>query len=130
VSIESNLYSFLSGKAAVTALVSTRIYPLKLPQGYSLPAISYQRVSSPRLYALSGTTGRLRARIQLDCWADTYSAVKGLADAVRGELNGHTGTFGSSTVDSLTLDAERDGFEEDTEVFRVLQEYIISHTEA
>ena len=31
--------------SAVTDLVSTRIYPLTLPQGVTLPAVRYQRVS-------------------------------------------------------------------------------------
>jgi hypothetical protein len=67
--------------------------------------------------------------MQLDCWAPTYPAVKELANALRIALNGHTGSFGAGTVDSVTLDAERDGFEEDAELFRVIQEYILSTEE-
>jgi len=41
MSAESELYAALSGHAALTALVSTRIYPDAIPEDQPLPAVVY-----------------------------------------------------------------------------------------
>ena len=52
--------------SAVTDLVSTRIYPLTLPQGVTMPAVRYQRVSGNSDPHVRGTTGAATARLQFD----------------------------------------------------------------
>lgn len=46
MSAESQLYTLLTGTAAVTALVSTRIYPDEAPPGVTMPFVVYQRIST------------------------------------------------------------------------------------
>jgi len=130
VSIETGLYSHLTTDSDVSALVGTRVYPLKLPQGYTLPAISYQRVSGDRLATLSGPTGRANPRFQIDCWASTYSGVRDLASKVRQALDGHKGGLGGEDdVGGISIEGDRDLFEENTEVFRVTMDFFIPHFE-
>lgn len=113
-----------------TVDVSSRIYPLRLPQGYTLPAISYQRISAERVHELSGPTGWAWARFQLDCWSSSYSGVRSLAESVRQSLDGYKGILGGgSHVGGIYIEGERDLFEEDAEIYRVTMDFLIPYKE-
>ena len=113
--IEEAIYAHLTGNSGVAALVSTRIYPLTIPQDIALPAIAYQRISGPRIAAHDGPTGVARARIQITCQAPTYAAAKGLAMAVRQALDTFSGEVTVSgnkvMVEAAMLANEWDGYE-------------------
>ena len=131
MSIETGLYSRLTTDTDVSGVISTRAYPLRLPQGYTLPALSYQRISTDRVHELDGVTGRAVARFQVDCWAETYQAVRDLANKVRLALDGHSGTLGSETgIGNIHLVSDRDLFEEDVEIYRATLDFQIQYTEA
>ena len=88
MSAESTLYSILSTAAGVTALVSTRIYPDRVPEEKAAPYIGFERVGSEPISTLHGTTLGHIVRIVVACWADTRIAAEGLADAVETALSG------------------------------------------
>lgn len=130
MSIETGLRTHLINNAAVAALVGSRVYPMRLPQGFVLPAISYQRISGPRQYDSVGATGRVHSRFQVNCWAETYAGARDLANKVRLALNDHRGVLGDkSNVGSIELVADRDDFETSTEFNRVILEFIIPYFE-
>ena len=94
--IESTLYTRLSTYSGLTALVSTRIYPLVCPQGVTYPAVVYQRISTmAREVAMGSDPGIVRARVQVTAWADNYTSAKAVADKVRLALERYrtTGLF-------------------------------------
>lgn len=130
MSIEQDLFDRLRNNANVSGVVSSRIYPVKLPQAWTLPAITYQRISTPRAHIMSGLSGRARPRFQIDCWADDYGTVKDLAIKVGGCLDGFKGDLNTeSNVGGIILDSERDIYEDEIDVYRVLMEFIIPHFE-
>jgi len=108
VTIEEGLYSKLAADSGVSALVSTRIYPLLVPQDASLPAIAYQRISGPRDHAHDGATGLALARVQVTCLGSSYDETKDVSEAVRAAIDGGAGTWGSTTVGACLLENERD----------------------
>ncbi len=121
MSVETDFRGYLINDAMVSGLIGTRVYPLMMPQGFTLPAVTYQRVSSDREYDLTdGPVGWCWARFQLDCYADSFSGVRELAEAVRQALDWNNG---------ITIEGERDLFEENTEVYRVTQDYLVPHSE-
>lgn len=128
------LYTKLTGTAAIAALVVARVYPLMLPPTVTLPAISYTEVSGPRVTTHDEASGGLaHKRYQVDSWATTYSGAKALSKQVRVALNGFSGAV-SHGADSLTLQAsliaeERDDYDAETGIYRVIQDYIIWHGE-
>lgn len=146
MTLEQGLHAFLASRSGVSTLVSTRIYPVILPQAPRYPAITYNRVSRDTEHHLLGPVGRDVARISINSWASTYAGAKALADTVRLALDGYRGPFLSlaspavliTTVGATHLDNEIDLYEEDAEdpatqkkgIFRVLQDYFISHTES
>lgn len=117
MSLETKLYTLLSGTAGVTALCSTRIYPLVAPQEAALPLVVYTRISSGREYSLSGYSGFENLRMQIDCYGETYSDTKALSEAVVAAIR-------ASTTFAMSSDDPRESFEED-ETFRISIDFFI-----
>jgi len=88
MTIETTLFSTLSGAAGVSALVSSRIYPNVAPESVTFPYLVYSVISSERMHTLPGVANMQRKTIQIDCNATTYSGAKALATAVISALEG------------------------------------------
>jgi hypothetical protein len=131
----SDLRAHVIADAAVMAMVGDRMFPVKLPQNVLYPALSYNQVSGVRTYDLCGPTGRVRPRITINSWAETYADARDLAHAVRKAIEGFTGTMGGSPgtpIANVTLDNEVDLDEPEAGlvgVFRVMQDYLLSYEE-
>ena len=128
----SDLVSFLGQQSAITSIVSTRVYPVRLPQKPTLPALSYTQISAVRVKDLSGPAGKARRRIQIDSWATTAKGARDLADAVRQAVEPFYGSWADTEVGSISLDNEFETFEEEAGtvgLYRVMQDYIVAHLE-
>ncbi len=77
----------LVADAGVGALVADRIYPGAAPQGATSPLIVVNTVSIVPGYADDGETGLDQTRIQIDCYASTYTASHTVSTAVRAALS-------------------------------------------
>ena len=132
--IEEAVYSRLTTTAAVTAIVgagsASRIYPNKIPQEATLPAVAYQRVSTRRVKAHAAPTGLARVRVQVTCVARTYSEVKALAVVVRKALEGVMGTVGGLAVQGSWLETDADEYGDAEGLHSVRQDFMFWHTEA
>ena len=82
MSVESDLYTLLSGNAGITALVSTRIYPDVLPEECAYPAIAFSRARTEPLVGVSGQVFGADVDVSVGCWAETRTAADAVADAV------------------------------------------------
>ena len=127
--LEAAIFTRLSGYAGLTALTSTRIYPVILPQGPTYPAVTYQRIDGPREHALASDMGLAHPRIQVDSWGKTYASAKSVATQVRGALQRWADTGADPVVLDSLLESDEDGYEPETGVFRVRQDWIIWHRE-
>lgn len=96
MNVETALFSLLTGDAGVGALVSTQVYPLILPQGHTLPAITYQAVSGAEGYTQAGGDGLHDYRQQFDLYAATFLEAASLRDAVDALMSGHRGAIGAT----------------------------------
>ncbi len=67
----------------LVSAVAGRCYPMTLPEGVELPALTYQRISDPREYSHSGRSELEHPRYQVTCWAATYGVAVALASEVR-----------------------------------------------
>lgn len=127
MSVETELRTRLLADSTVSGLIVARMYPQHLPQNPSYPAITYQRITGSRTQDLSGAGSRGRITLQLNCWANDPLAAQALADAVRADIDGFIGTLTTLKV-SIRMTNEFPGFEETTERFEVIQEYVINHS--
>lgn len=64
----------LLATSAVTALVASRIWRIKLPQRATYPAIRVQLISNPEGKHLRGPHGATRSRVQVDVYEAEASA--------------------------------------------------------
>jgi hypothetical protein len=80
--IQADIYKILSEDSSVTDIVSSRIYPIEIPQGGSVPAIVYVTDITP-VKSLAGESGLDNGIVEITCWAKDYKTVHLLASAVR-----------------------------------------------
>lgn len=55
--LETKVFNRLLGHTGVSVFVDDRVFPVKLPQGCQLPAVTFQRVSSTPDNNLAGYSG-------------------------------------------------------------------------
>ncbi len=128
--ISSAIYSFMAATAGITALVSTRIYPLVMPVGHAWPAITYNGDDHNLVQTFDGQTGLTRSYYQIDAWAQTYIEAQQLATAIRAAFKNYTGAMGAITVSHVTLDTGPIAvYEDQLEAFRVSQTFSLWHCE-
>jgi hypothetical protein len=103
--LEEGLFSYLTNYAGLTNLVSTRVYAFQMPQGVTLPCVTFQRIDTPRdlTHDTSGAGSDLaHPRFQFDAWAETYASAKAINDQLRASLNGKSGLIGSQ-IETATV---------------------------
>ena len=96
--IEEALVTWLRGLPALAALVGTRIYPAKAPQGTTAAYIVYDMLGGEDVTAHDGFTGLRTGRISFSCGAGSYALAKSVAEAVRMALAGFRGSLSGLTV--------------------------------
>ena len=128
MTLEQGLVTFL--EAFSPAIAGGRIHPLVLPQNTTLPAVTYQRISGPRVRSLSGPGGKARARIQIDVWDSTYLSAKDVATQIRQALDGYKGLMGTVQVDNVSLATDWDRNDPNREIKGVSMDFMFSHVEA
>lgn len=117
------LYTALANDAGVAALVSTRIYPLLLPQSPTYGAITYHRISNgPHI----GGTDYRNSRYQLDCWETTHPRAEALANAVKSALEAHKDEDQTPSIKMVRVVNEIENYEDDTESYRIIIDVMVS----
>lgn len=127
--MEEQLIQRLLAAAGVTALVSQRIWPGRRSQGSTLPAIVAHRIDGGREYHLKGDSGLSAARMQIDCWGDSYASAKRVARAVVASMSGARWTAGGVRFDGVLIEDESDDtFDEGGQaLFRTRLDLMVHH---
>ena len=108
---EAVLRNALVANTAVAALVGSRVFPVLAPASAAAPFMCYRRSGVQRQHTLSGPMGMPTVILTLDMYAETYEAVRDLADKCRLCLDGYgTAESDSIVVKNVSLDNEADGF--------------------
>ncbi len=120
MTVIEGLRSFLLAQTSIGALVSERVYPLRLPQKAVLPAIVLTRITEINDAHLRGPNDLARARIQVDAWAQTFDGAVALGTLCQQRMDGYQGTWtdnGSPAslirVQAIFHETASDLFEED-----------------
>ena len=120
------IYAILSNRAAVTDLVSTRIYPESAPEGAAMPYIVYSIVGNTPAET-KGETVIDEAQIELFCVAKRYSGCMTLADTVRSVLDrsDYTNTDAGKEIDvrSIIYTNEVTEVNQDRNTYVAIQDY-------
>lgn len=127
--IEEAINSRLAGYAGLSALVSTRIYPVIAAQGATPPYVVHSRISGVRESAMGADTGVARARVQVSSYGLTYSSAKNVAKQSRLALQRYSGTIGADEILAIFVENDIDLYEEDTRLFHVASDYLVFYRE-
>jgi hypothetical protein len=85
--IEEVIVAKLTGHAGLAALVGARVYPAPLPQRPTLPAVTYQRISTEPIQTRDSAQANFeRPRFQFDVWTDSQASRVAVAAQLRGAL--------------------------------------------
>ena len=125
------VYNILSNNAALTAVVSTRINPLRIPQESAFPAISYQLISVIPHPSKSSSSKSDFARVQINSFGLTYQSAVQVADLVRNAMQlTLPSTFNSVFVQTCEFDSEMHLTDDNAAfagVYHISQDYIINY---
>lgn len=105
-----NFRTFLLTDATITSLVGTRVFQNSVPQAKDLPYIWFTRRRVAYLEVL-GETGATPYQefFDVECVDDDVDGAIDLAEAVRAQVNGHSGTMGTATYQWVNV---QDQFED------------------
>jgi hypothetical protein len=92
---------------ALTALLAPvaggRRYWGRAPQNASRPFVIMNVVDGAPSYHMQGSSGYTPYRVQLDCYADTYTATAALASSVKALFSGYVGGL----IQAIFIESER-----------------------
>jgi hypothetical protein len=111
----TQLITLLSGNTDAGA----RIYPLVGPDQRTTPYLVYQRIAATSENVLTGRTGLVNTRLQIDVYADTYVEAQALAAQIATLMDGWS-------VQNVANPAQ-DGYEPDVRLHRAILDYSIWH---
>jgi hypothetical protein len=121
MSFEAALKSHLSGDSGIAQAVGERIFPVKLPENTTKPAIVYTKVGTTPQTDLDSDDGDLLSiRLQVDCWATGFEVVAALAELVRLRMQAATITANSFNIGSVF---GQDGYDPEAKLYRVTLDF-------
>ena len=129
MSVKPALYSMITGDAGIAALIGDRFYPDVIPQDAPLPACAYQTITTARDYSHDGQTSLAEPRIQITISALSRASAEAVAEALRTLLSGYRGEIDGTTIGSIFLENEYDGYNLDSGIITVRQDYRITWKE-
>jgi hypothetical protein len=126
------VYNILSNASDLTALVSTRLNPLRIPQESAFPAIAYNLVS---VIASPTNTSHSRtdfARVQVSSFGTTFASATEVAAQVRAafEAASYPNIFNDYYCQAIELDGEVHLVEDEAGfagIYHVAQDFIINY---
>lgn len=129
---EKVIHDLMAADPGLAALVSTRIYPGRLPQQTPMPAISYEFVSGSEILPINAQAGGalMKSRVQVTALAKSYSDCKAVLEAVRKAVLYQRGRISGVQVISITRDTVGPDLRDD-ELGLYLQgvDYVVVHDE-
>lgn len=116
--IETKIFAHLNTSTAITitSSISTRIYPIIVPQESAYPAITYTRISGGIQNDLQGYSNLENPLIVIDVWAASYKEAKNLSTRV------HT-VMGNATGFSALLISDGDDFIPEIEIYKISMDF-------
>ena len=123
MSLESDVRDYLLSKAALTALVGTRIYAIHLPQSPTYPNIVYQVVSHDPHTTMDSAGTIHRDRLMFDIRSESYAALLQVETQLVSALN--TAVRKTDGFVAIHLSTTDMPYEPNVERFRRIVDYAL-----
>lgn len=115
--ISRAIYSLLSANAALTALVGTKIYPLRTPQTVEQPFVIYALSGDP-VDTKDGVAIQEVYELQVTAFAKSYETGQGIVAAIRSALDRKSGTVQSNKIQTIVYEDSRENYDDKAELYR------------
>ena len=131
--IESALFTLLSTNQAITSQLGSRpagdtgVYPVTIPEDPILPAVSYRIISSTDTPTLDDPLGTTKARVQIECWGETYGAAVQLRNVVTAAIAGYRGSLSGTAIKNILRVTTGDVFADVPRQFTAKVDFYIWH---
>lgn len=89
--------------ALLASVASGKRYWVRAPQSTTPPYVVMQRIDGLVNYQLSGPSGYVSSRVQLDVYAASYGSALSVSRAVKEALSGYAG----GSIQGIMIDSER-----------------------
>lgn len=122
-SIHGAIVALLVADTAVSALVSSRIYPVHMPLNVTYPAISIHEISGNEDHV----TGHKHTRYQVSCWSTSFSQVQSMKEAVIDCLQRYKGVASGNKIKQISFEGSMDLYEEETKIYHIPLDFIVIH---
>ena len=116
--ISKAVYNILSTNAGVTALLGTKIYPVKTPQAVQAPFAVYLCTTEP-VDTKDGVVTQEVVDCQITIFSGGYESAQSIKAAIRTALDRVSGTYKSNKIQTIIFVDDRDGLDEKSELFKV-----------
>jgi len=116
--IGKSIYYLLSNASGVTNIVSTRIYPARIPQIKDFPAISYHKISHEPTNQKDAVSGFDKVSFDIILWGKNYEQINTLSAAVRTALDRISISSQGVTINTIVFVREVDSFNDTAEIFQ------------
>lgn len=138
--IEEGLYLFINQNEAIQAVLPTNsgVFMGFVPENAQYPNVMFEKVSSVHDSTLDGPSGYVVRRYQFTCsgrdlpnvLSSGYVSAQKLADVIRQQMDGLTGTLPDGTpLFNMILDNELDSYDADAEVYHAVADYFVHYQE-
>jgi hypothetical protein len=107
--LADTIFTYLSDE--LSGVVSTRIYPGKLPEPVTFPAIAWHEISArrDRTYdSFEDFEAFVFKRVQFDCWGRSYDEAADLGQALLGALSGYGGLMAGTLLTAHAINEFED----------------------
>lgn len=119
MNIEECVSDYLEASTGINDKIVNRIYPVKMPQDCTLPALTYRVISGMEHHNIDVAY----PRFQFSCFAKTYGGAKELCNEVQSAFQRMKvpigGTSGKAMIAGEILNEIDMGWSEDTEVYGI-----------
>lgn len=132
--IDKALPYYLTHQSGLTSIVSTRIFPMRIPQGETLPAIFFQDISTSFIQAHNEPSFLPRKRYQFTSVGGTVEDAEKASHALKLVLDGlHKTNIGVSPytteVEAIIIKDERKTDDPETGLFWCQQDFLVIYKE-
>lgn len=122
--VAHGIHARLAAFAALTALVSTRIWRVRAPDNSTLPYLVIHKLNQQPWHAMGGDINPTTARIQITIRDDNGAGVDAIAVQVKAALSRWSGTAGGVVFQEIFYDDDNETYESDINDFQITMDFI------
>lgn len=129
--IRKAIYTLLTQDAGVSALIGTKVYPLRAPQVQTAPYITWHVINTLTYGTKAnpdnnGESPVDRLTVQINCVAGNYTTASDIAAAVRTAIDRYPDTqiFGID-INGIDFNDESDTYDDEVNLYMTIVEYFI-----